>query len=61
MKSVLNIVAHPLKLSLLDMEEIPGLVEGDMILSPAQKNGLINPAYLWPNATVTYQLDPNWS
>jgi hypothetical protein len=40
-----------------NVEEIPHLFEGDMILRAHNKNGLIGSQWLWPDATLIYTLD----
>nr|XP_022908393.1 zinc metalloproteinase nas-13-like [Onthophagus taurus] len=35
-----------------------GQIEGDMILQPGQRNGLIDTRYRWTNNEVPYELDP---
>jgi len=45
-----------------DVEEVAGLVEGDMILPPdGSRNGVINPNLRWPGGIVVYELDSTFS
>lgn len=42
--------------------ENSGLFEGDiMIYSKFQKNGIINSSYIWPNATIPFIIDGQFS
>jgi len=38
--------------------EMSGQFEGDMILMPDQRNGLINEYYRWPGKTIIYEFGP---
>jgi len=38
--------------------ELSGQFEGDIILMPDQRNGLINEYYRWPGKTLVYEFDP---
>jgi len=42
--------------------ELSGKFEGDIVLTDEQiRNGLINPAYRWPNRVVPYVIDDVFS
>ncbi|KAK9686994.1 Astacin (Peptidase family M12A) [Popillia japonica] len=38
--------------------QLSGQTQGDMILTPEQRNGLVNTWYRWGNREVPYELDP---
>jgi len=41
--------------------EQSGKFEGDIVLTPEQKNGVTDPARLWPNGIVPYDIDSVFS
>lgn len=54
---------HEIQFKMLfkDLEEIPNLYQGDIILRAHIKNGIIDAEYKWPGGVLVYQLDTNFS
>jgi len=56
-----TVLARPKHEIEVDPEQVPGLFEGDILIREGSKNGIINTTTRWPNATLVYELDNNFT